>query len=449
MIYQPGAVRVAELSRGTALRELTRQTVSSLSNANYRKYFYGQGISLAGTWMQTVAQSWLVLELTHSGTAVGLLVALQTLPVLLLGPYGGVVADRVDKRKLMMALQATMGVLALVLGVLTVTHEVRLWQVYVLAVLLGLNTCFENPARQTFVLEMVGPEDLHNAISLNSVLVNATRAIGPAIAGIVIAAGGLGICFLFNALSFAAVVVSLATLDVTKLWPTTPTPRAKGQLREGLAYAAREPALAVPLLMMTLVGCLAYEFPVVLPVVAAQTFHRGSEAYGFMTAALGAGAVVGGLYIAARGRSGIQALVRSAATLAAAFLAATLAPNLWTELVALALVGATCVSFMSMSNSTLQLNAAPAMRGRIMALWAVAFVGSTPIGGPITGWVSQEFGGRAGLGVGAAACLIAASAGWVLLRRHGNRQAISVPIAGSSASIGRPAGVLGTDGHDS
>ncbi len=407
----------------TSFTGLGRDTFASLNNRNYRRYFSGQAISLIGTWMQTVAQSWLVLDLTGSGTALGLVVALQTLPVLLLGPYGGVVADRVDKRKLMMMLQSMMGVLALVLGLLTVTHVVALWQVYVLAFLLGLNNCFENPARQSFVLEMVGPKDLRNAVSLNSVLVNAARAVGPAIAGLIIATGGLGICFLLNALSFVAVVASLARLDVSKLQPSVPTSRARGQLREGLAYVRSNSRLATPLLMMGLVGCLAYEFQVTLPVVAKQTFGGGSEVYGFMTAAMGIGAVVGGLYVAARGRTGIRSLVNSAAVFGVVIAAAALAPTLWLELIALGLVGAASVGFLSKGNSTLQLEASPQMRGRVMALWAVAFLGSTPIGGPLAGAISEQFGGRAGLGIGALACALAALLGELTLRRTANRRA--------------------------
>jgi len=221
------------------LRAFRHDTFSSLDNPNFRRYFAGQSVSLTGTWMQTVAQGWLVLQLTDSGTAVGVLVALQTLPVLLLGPYAGVVADRLDKRRLMIRLQSAMGVLAAVLGVLTVTGVVELWHVYVLAVLLGLNNAFENPARQTFILEMVGPEDLRNAVSLNSVLVNVARAVGPAVAGLIIGWGGLGICFLLNAVSFAAVVWSLTGLDLAALTTPDPGPRAKGQLREGLSYVRR------------------------------------------------------------------------------------------------------------------------------------------------------------------------------------------------------------------
>lgn len=394
-----------------------RQTFSSLANLNYRRYYSGQAISLIGTWMQTVAQSWLVLELTRSPTAVGLLVAVQTLPVLLLGPYGGVVADRVDKRRLMVLLQSTMGVLALVLGLLTVTGVVRVWEVFGLALLLGLNNTFENPARQAFILEMVGPDELRNAVTLNSVLVNAARAIGPAIAGIIIAAGGTGICFLVNAASFAAVVFSLVTLDVSKLAPSTPTGRGRGQLRDGLAYVRRTPTLAVPLIMMGLVGCLGYEFQVVLPVLAQQTFHGGARTYGFMTGVMGVGAVVGGLYAAAKGRVGLWSMSLSAGAFGICFVASAVAPTLPIELLALALLGAASVTFLSKGNSTLQLGADPQMRGRVMALWAVAFLGSTPVGGPIAGAVSEHLGARVGLLLGAAACVAATVLGVSTVRR--------------------------------
>jgi len=400
----------------TSFAAASRQTFAALANRNYRLFFSGQAISLIGTWMQTVAQSWLVLQLTGSATALGLVVALQTLPVLLLGPYGGVVADRADKRKLMMALQAMMSLLALSLGLLTVTGAVQLWQVYLLAVLLGLNTCFENPARQAFVLEMVGPANLRNAISLNSVLANVARAVGPAIAGLIIATGGLGICFLLNAVSFVAVITSLAVLNTDALRPAPPASRTSGQLRAGLRYVRHTPELAIPLVMMGLIGCLAYEFQVVLPVVAKDTFGGGPQVYGFMTAAMGFGAVAGGLWVAARGRVGIRSLVNSAAVFGLVIAAAAAAPTLPLELVALTLVGAASVGFLSKGNSTLQLASSPSMRGRVMGLWGVAFLGSTPIGGPIAGTVSEHFGGRAGLALGAAACLLAAGCGALVLR---------------------------------
>ncbi|MGW0043232.1 MFS transporter [Rhodococcus sp. NPDC003348] len=413
----------------TTLAEFRRDTFSSLAVPNYRIYFGGQAVSMIGTWMQSVAQSWLVLQLTGSGTALGSVVALQTLPVLLFGPYGGVVADRLDKRKLMIGLQTMMGLLALILGVLTVTDTVELWHVYVLAFLLGLNNSFENPARQSFVLEMVGPEDLRNAVSLNSVLVNAARAIGPAIAGLVIATGGLGICFLLNALSFVAVVASLVRLDVAALRPSPPAPREPGQLREGLSYVARTPGLLVPLLMMALVGCLAYEFQVVLPVLARDTFGGDASVYGFMTAAMGVGAVLGGLFVAARGRTGIPALIASAALFGVVIGAAALAPTLWLALVLLVCVGAASVGFLSVGNSTLQLEAAPHMRGRVMALWSVAFLGSTPVGGPIAGAVAEHFGGRVGLLMGAVACLVAAGLGTLVVRRDRRTEPEPAPVS--------------------
>jgi MFS family permease len=310
----------------------------------------------------------------------------------------------------------------LVLGVLTITGAVRLWEIGVLAALLGLNNAFENPARQSFMLEMVGPESLRNAVSLNSVLVNVARVIGPAVAGVLIATVGEGVCFLVNAASFVAVVASLVTLDRSALSPSPPSGRQPGQLREGLRYVRRTPELGVPLLMMGLAGALAYEFQVTLPVMARQGLHVGAAGFGFMTAAMGVGAVIGGLFVATKGRTGLPTLVTAATAFGVVLLFASLAPNLPIELVALAFAGGASISFMSTANSTLQLGAAPSMRGRVMALWFVAFQGSTPIGGPIIGWVMAQAGARAGLGVGGVTCLVVAILGLVALRRltHGS-----------------------------
>ncbi len=395
-----------------------RTTFAALEIPNYRRYVRGQSISLTGTWMQMTAQAWLVLTLTHSAAKLGLVVALQTLPVLLLAPYGGVIADRVDKRRLMVALQIAMGLQALTLGLLTVMGAVRLWEIGALAVLLGLNNAFENPARQSFMLEMVGSEDLRNAVSLNSVLVNVARIVGPAVAGVLIATVGEGVCFLLNAASFVPVVASLLRLDRSALRPSPPAPRAPGQLREGLRYVARTPELAVPLAMMALVGCLAYEFQVSLPVMARQGLHVGATGYGFMTAAMGVGAVAGGLLVAARGRTGLPTLVAAATAFGMVLALAAVAPTMGVELVALALTGWASISFMSTGNSTLQLTAEPTMRGRVMSLWFVAFQGSTPIGGPIVGWVMVQAGARAGLWVGAVTCLLAALMGVAAIRRR-------------------------------
>ncbi|MDQ6778810.1 MAG: MFS transporter, partial [Actinomycetota bacterium] len=395
----------------TRVMRAGRLTFAALSVPNYRRYIGGQSISLTGTWMQMTAQSWLVLTLTHSSTALGAIIALQTLPVLLLAPYGGVIADRIDKRRLMMALQTAMGLQATTLGLLIVFGAVRVWEIGVLAALLGLGNAFENPSRQSFMLELVGPEHLRNAVSLNSVLVNVARSVGPAVAGILIATVGTGVCFLVNAASFVAVVASLATMDGRALNPTPPTRREPGQLREGLRYVRSHRELAIPLLMMAAVGCLTYEFQVTLPVMASRGLHVGATGFGFMTATMGIGAVAGGLVVAARGKTGLRPLVLAATAFGAAMTAAALAPSLATELVALALAGAASISFMSTANSTLQLSAAPAMRGRVMALWFVAFQGSTPIGGPIVGWVMAVAGARAGLGLGAVTCLMVAFLG--------------------------------------
>ncbi|MDG3012609.1 MFS transporter [Rhodococcus sp. D2-41] len=413
---------VTEPKPTRSLASLHRQTFAALANTNFRRYISGQSLSLIGTWMQSIAQSWLVLQLTGSGTAIGLVVALQTVPMLLLGPYGGVIADRVDKRRLMVVLQSLMGVQALVLGLLTITGTVQMWHIYLLAVALGLNQCFESPARQSFMLEMVGPRDLRNAVSLQSVLVNVARAVGPAVAGLIIATGGLGLCFMLNAVSFVAVVVSLLCLDVSKLEPSPPAKRERGQLRAGIAYVRRTPALAVPLVMMALIGCLTYEFQVVLPVVAEHTFHAGADSYGFLTAAMGAGAVVGGLAMATWGRTGNKALVVTATAFGVVMTVAALAPSLGTMIAAMVLVGAVSVAYTATTNSTLQLEADPSMRGRVMALWAVAFMGSTAIGGPVAGWVSQTFGGRAGLALGAVTCFVAAAVATLVLRRVRERR---------------------------
>jgi len=412
----------------TAVRRAGRVTFAALKVPNYRRYLSGQSISLIGTWMQMVAQSWLVLELTNSALDLGLVTALQTAPVLLLGPYGGVVADRVDKRRLMIVLQSLMGVQALVLGVLTVTGSITLWQVGVLAALLGLNSAFENPARQSFMLELVGPDELRNAVSLNSTLVNAARVIGPATAGILIATVGTGVCFLVNAVSFVPVVLSLLSMDVSQLQPTERAERAKGQLREGLRYVRHTPELAVPLVMMGLAGMLTYEFAVTLPVLDHRVLHGGSTGYGFMTAAMGVGAVAGGLLTAALGRTGLRPLVLAATAFGTLVLSAAFAPTMALELVVLALVGAASVSFMAVGNSTLQLRAAPAMRGRVMALWFVAFQGSTPIGGPLIGWVIAVAGARVGLAVGGATCLLVALLGYLALRRLRGPGAIAAPV---------------------
>ncbi|MDE3133061.1 MAG: MFS transporter [Acidobacteriota bacterium] len=412
-----------------AIRRVSRTTFAALAVPNYRLYLGGQALSLIGTWMQMAAQAWLVLQLTHSATTLGLIVALQTLPVLLLAPYGGLVADRVDKRKATIVAQSLMGIQALVLGLLTVTHVVKVWEIGALAVMLGLNNAFEGPARQSFMLELVGGEHLRNAVSLNSTMVNVARVLGPGVGGLMIAAVGSGWCFLLNAASFIAVISSLLRMDPGQLNPVTPSPRAKGQMREGLSYVRSVPRIAIPLAMMAVVGCLTYEFQVSLPYMAKHGLHSGSAAFGFMTAAMGAGAVLWGLVVAARGRTGVSPLIISCVAFGVAMTLATLAPDLGLELLALALVGGSSIAFMSQANATIQLAAAPEMRGRVMSLWFVALQGSTPFGGPIVGVVMSALGARAGLGLGALTCFVVAIAGAFALRSvRARRAAEAAPI---------------------
>jgi len=406
----------------TGLMAISRRTFSALAIPNFRRFFFGQSTSLIGTWMQSVAQSWLVFTVTHSATAIGFVLALQTLPVLLLAPYGGVIADRVDKRRFLIVLQSLMGVQALVLGILVVTHSVMFWEICVLAIVLGLNNCFETPARQAFMLEMVGSSQVRNAVSLNSTMVNAARAIGPAVAGLLIATVGVGLCFLINAVSFVAVVYSLTSMDISALKPSPPAQRARGQLREGLRYVRGEPRLWVPLIMAGMVGTLAYEFQVTLPVVAKQTFGGNAATYGFLTAAMGFGAVFGGLFTATRGRTGLRTMTFAATGFGVAMLCVALAPTLALAFVAMAVTGFAAICFMSTGNATLQLEATPSMRGRVMSLWAVGFMGSTPIGGPLVGWVVEVAGARSGLAVGGLSCLVAAAIGLIAMRKLHRRR---------------------------
>ncbi len=394
----------------TVLR-VSRTTFAALAVPNYRRYYGGQSISLIGTWMQMTAQAWLVLRLSHSAAVLGIVIALQTLPVMLIGPYAGVIADRSNKHKLMIALQSAMGVQALLLGLLTLSGSAHVWEVGVLAAVLGVNQAFENPIRQSFMTELVGAEHLRNAVSLNSVLFNLARSVGPAIAGVLIATTGESVCFLVNAASFIAVVWSLASMDLTQLQPANRPKRAAGQLREGLHYVASTRDLWVPLTMMAAVGCLTYEFQVTLPYMASRGLHAGASGFGFMTAALGVGAVVGGLFVAARGKTGTRRLVVAAAGFGLTLVVAALAGSLPIELCALVIAGGASVSFMATGNATLQLRSAPEMRGRVMSLWFVAFQGSTPIGGPLIGLVMSALGPRAGLGLGAATCLVVAALG--------------------------------------
>jgi MFS family permease len=398
------------------LRQFSQETFSSLHVRNYRLYYIGQIISTSGTFIQSIAQAWLVLKLTNSGAALGLASALQYVPILVLGPYGGVIADRISKRKILFFTQSISGVLALILGVLVATGLVRVWMVYILAFCLGMVTVFDNPTRQTFYIEMVGPDNLRNAVTLYSTLVNLARIIGPAIAAVLIAAVGLAPCFIINGISYAAVVIMLGMMHADELIITPPAPRAKGQLLEGFKYVVSTPVLGSTLVMMAIVGTLTFEFQVSLPLIAQFTFNGNASSYAFLTGSMGFGAAVGGIFFASRKGIKPYKLVGAALLFGLAILTAAFMPSLLLSGLAMVFVGICSINFSSLGNSTLQLESSPQMRGRVMSFWSVAFLGSTTFGGPIVGWFAQTAGARWGLALGGMAALSSAALGAVTLR---------------------------------
>ena len=419
----------------TRVRRLGRNTFTSLHIRNYRLYFIGQTISVSGTWMQQLAQALLVLKITHkSGTALGLITAVQFLPMLFFGAWGGVLADRFDKRKLLYGTQIAAGLLALALAIIVSTGHAALWNVYLMSALLGFVNVVDNPARQTFVLEMVGREDLPNAVSLNSVVMNSSRVVGPAIAGLLITAFGFAPCFYINAASYVAVIMALSMMNPALLHRMPTVQRAKGQLREGLRYAWSEPLVRVPLLMMAVIGTLAFNFQVVIPLIAVKTFGGGAGATALLLSMMGAGAVVGGLSVASlRGVSHRRLLLLSM-TMGVTIMVAAIAPTLATEAIAMFAMGGAAFAFIAVANTTIQLTSAPVMRGRVMALYAIAFLGSTPIGGPIVGWVSQQYGARLGFAIGGVATIIATVlAGWSLGRYRAARGSRTEVMAAPAA----------------
>jgi MFS family permease len=397
---------------------------SSLRHRNYRLYFFGQLVSVIGTWMQAIAQSFLVLELTHSGTQLGLVTAARFAPMLIFGPQGGLFADRHDKRRVLYVTQALAGLLAAVFAICLATGAMRLWLVYVLAASLGFVNVYDNPARQSFISEMVPPADLPNAVLLNSVSMNMARIFGAAVGGTVAAVLGLTLCFALNSVSYGAVLLSLALMRAAALYPARKVSKEKGQVRAGLRYVKARSEILIPLIMIAVVGTLAWEFQVTLPLMASSVFHgwvfrNAAAAYGAMASVMGVGAVVGGLVSASRIAPGPRSLCLAAAGWGVAILAAALAPNMPLELAAMAFVGYGSITFNSLAKTTLQLAAAPEMRGRVMSLWAIAWLGSTPVGGPIVGWIGADAGPRWGLIVGGAATLACGlfALGWAV--RHG------------------------------
>ena len=380
--------------------------VSSLRQRNYRLFFFGRLVSVAGTWMQTVAQSFVVLDLTHSGTQLGLTTAARFLPMFLFGPLGGVLADRMDKQRVLYFTRTLSGLLAAAFAVLVATGSVRLWIVYLLALALGFVNVFDNPAPQSFVSEMVTAQDLPNAVTLNSVSMNMARVFGAALGGSSPRPSALPCASPATRCRSAPSSISLAAMRKSELFPAARIPREKRQVRQGLRYVRSTPELLIPLVMIGVIGTLAWEFQVSLPLMANKVFGGGAAAYGVMASVMGLGAVFGGLISAARPRPRARALCLAAIGWGIAILAAAAAPSLPLELAALVFVGYGSITFNSLAKTTLQLAAEPTMRGRVMALWALAWLGSTPIGGPIVGWVGQDAGPRWALVIGGLATLI-------------------------------------------
>jgi MFS family permease len=394
-------------------------TFRSLAGYNYRVWAGGALVSNVGTWMQRTAQDWLVLtELTdNSATAVGIVMSLQFGPSLLLLPLTGYVADRYDRRHVLLATQCAMGLLALGLGLLTLLGVAQLWQVYLFAFLLGCVSAFDAPARQTFVSELVGEQHLTNAVALNSTSFNAARMIGPAVAGLLIASVGTGWVFLINALSYIAVLGSLAMLRVAELHRRGRAPRAEGGLLAGLRYVWDRPDLKTVLFMLFLLGTFGLNFPIFISTMAVGAYHAGAGHYGVLSSAMAVGSVAGALFTASRAQPHIARLVNSSALFGLGCALAALMPSYQTFGAMLVLVGISAQTFTTSTNSVVQLSTEPAMRGRVMAILLAILMGATPLGAPAVGWVADTFGPRWALGVGAASGIASAIVGLLYRRR--------------------------------
>jgi MFS family permease len=410
-----------------------RRSVDSLSVPNYRRYFAGQVVSLSGNWMQMVAEIWLVLSLTGSGLAVGMTTALQFLPILLFGAWGGLLADRFSKRRLLMVTQVLMAIPALGLLAVTASGVVAPWMVFALVFVRGSVNAVDNPTRQSFAIEMVGAERVVNAVSLNSVLIHSARLVGPAIAGLLIASVGVEPCFALNALSFGGMIFALWRMEPGQL---NVAPRAgpeRGAIRAAIQYVRRTPELAVPLALMALVGTFGLNFQVILPLLARFTFDGGPSAYATLVAAMGAGSVIGALATGAHGRTDARLIAGAALAFGVLALLAAAMPSIALEVPIVALLGASAVTFAAAINSSLQLAVEPEMRGRVMALYSVVFLGSTPIGGPLAGWLSEAYDPRVALLLAASAGIAAAWAAHVSFARMRARPRGPRPLQAEAA----------------
>lgn len=392
---------------------------SSLKIRNYRLFAIGQVVSNTGTWMQRIAQDWLVLTLTGSASAVGITIALQFLPMLLFGLYGGVLADRLPKRGLLLATQSAMGATGAALAVLTLTGHVEVWHVYLTAFLLGMVTVVDNPARQSFVSEMVGPDQLGNAVSLNSANFQSARLVGPAVAGVLITAVGSGYAFLFNGLSFLAPIAGLLLMRNSELHKVERAPRGKGQLREGLRYVSTHPELIWPIILVGFIGTFGFNFPIWLSAFVDDVYHSGAGTYGLLNTLMAAGSLAGALLAARRGTSRLRFLVGAAVMFGLLETVAAFAPGFWIFALMMVPIGMAGLTVNVTANSSVQMATEPAMRGRVMSLFMMVFVGGTPLGAPVFGWITDTYGPRIGFAAGGLISLLAALGIGVMLARAG------------------------------
>ena len=401
---------------GDRLASATRETFASFRVRNFRLFFMGQGISQIGNWLTLIAQTLLVLDLTGDGVAVWLLVARQFAPVLILGAWAGLVADRSDKRRLLFVVQVGAMAQSFVLAGLAFMDEPPLAAIYVVAAFGGLCMAFDNPARRAFVVEMVPEDMVHNAVSLNSAMMTSSRVIGPALGGLLITTVGYGWAFALDGFSYLAVLVGLWLMRTEDLRPSTPAPRGKGQVREGLRYVRRTPVLFVPLVMMLFVGTLAFNFQVTLPLLVTRTFDRSKVAFTVLFSVISLGSLVGALWTARRRTIGVADVIRASLGFGLALLALAMAPTVAWAFPLGFVLGMTSIGFLTASTAIVQTEAAPEMRGRVLALQAMVFLGSTPIGGPIVGAIAEYVGPRWAVAVGGLAALGAAAWGTLALR---------------------------------
>jgi MFS family permease len=419
----------------SAIRKATNETFQSLHVRNFRLFFSGQLISQIGNWLTLLAQTLLVLKLTDSGIALGALAVAQFGPVLVMGPWAGLVADRSDKRKLLLIVQTIAMFQSFGLAALAFSGNPQVWQIYAIALIGGCTIAFDNPARRAFVVEMVPQEDMHNAVSLNSALMTSSRVIGPVVAGILVYTVGFGWCFLTDAFSYIAVIVGLWMIRTEELRPSIPAVRAKRQVREGLTYIHSRPELLVPLVMMGVVGTLSYNFQTVFPLFAQRDLHGSGITFTILFAVVSVGALIGALRTARRKTISVRTVALASLAYGVAMTLMTFAPNVWFAFPLGVLLGIASIEFLTASTSIVQIQSDPEMRGRVLAIQALLFIGSTPVGGPIVGWISQEWGARYAIALGAVAALGAGVWGLSKARRlTEDRVSESVPESDEALS---------------